>query len=302
MSNTIIPVVFLETLVGGGSIGFAASRPKGARGYGVEAFGDPYGAGGPLSVAHAMAIGGQTVRVAFNEEPAHFSAGSPVDALNPKNWLVGIVSGQATAPLVVGVKAAGPGPLAGARAGEWAIDLKLDRPLASGIRYRVVARKILSRAGLGLGFPYGAEFMGATAQVDARPLPRRTDMADLGTDPATGGWRFEGGDVAVDGGLDSYRKRVIRRATTPKGAYSFFGDDYGTLLALKRPLSLASVGPLKADLVEQIKREPETQAVSVRAEYIPLPGILKLRIHAQARQGSLVTGLEATQAGLIVVE
>jgi hypothetical protein len=304
MSNSIIPLVLLETQQGQAIPGFSLARPKDTRGYGAEAWGDPYGAGGPLSVVRAQAVGGQTVRVAFNEEPAHFSAASPVDALNPKNWQMSVVTGQVVAvPMPVGIQAVGPGPLIGVREGEWGVDVKLDRPLARLVRYRIDARTMVARAGLGLGFPYGAEFLGATLPTDFRPPRRRTDMADFSTDPRTGGWVFDGsGDIGVDDGPASYKKRVIRRATTPKGSYSFFGRDYGTILALKRPLSLAQVGPIKADLASQIRREPETLDVSVQASFQPLPGILSLAIIAQARQGSLSTGLQASESGLIVVE
>lgn len=305
MANLIKPIFYATTQYGQALPGpFVPTRPKGVRGYGAEAFGDPYGAGGPLSVVRAQAVGGQTVRVAFNEEPAHFSAASPVDSLNPKNWVISLVAGQVVyMPAAVGVQVVGPGPLVGVREGEWGVDVKLDRPLARLVRYRIDARSMLARAGMGLGFPYGAEFLGATLPTDFRPPRRRTDMADLAIDPRTGGWAFDGsGDIGVDGGLASYKKRVIRRATTPKGAYSFLGKDYGTLLALKRPLSLAQVGPIKADLAQQIKKEPETQEVSIQASFSPLPGILFLALTAQARQGSLSTGIQASESGLIVVE
>jgi hypothetical protein len=304
MSNSILPLWYIDVQLGSGLVGFTPARPKGVRGYGVEAVGDPYGAGGPLSVVRAQAVGGQTVRVAFNAEPAHYSAASPVDSLNPKNWVVGVSAGQVMAvPQPVGVQWVGVGPLIGVRAEEWGVDVKLDRPLARLVRYRIEARAIVARAGLGLGFPYGAEFMGATLPTDFRPPRRRTDMADFATDPRTGGWLFDGsGDIAVDPGLASYKKRIIRRATTPKGAYSFLGREYGSILALKRPLSLAQVGPIKADLIQQIRREPETQAVSILATFSPLPGILSLSIQAQARQGSISTGLQSSESGLIVVE
>lgn len=271
---------------------FSPTVPKGVRGYGVEAFADPYGAGGPLTVARAAAVGAQTVRVSFSEEPAHFSAASLVDGLNPGNYFLAIVSGQAVVPNPVGVLPFGPGPGLVVRAGEWGMDVRLDRPLARGVRYRIQARGIVARAGLGLGYPYAAEFMGATLPEDFRPKPRRQDMADFATDTATGAWVFDdSGDVAVDGGLASYRKRVIRRALTPKGAYSFLGNEYGTILALKRPISIPQVGVLKADMVQQIRREPETQDVAVQAIVYPLQGILDLSIFAKARQGSLQVGL-----------
>lgn len=301
MSNTIIPVVFLDPSIGSALPGFAPPRPRGVRGYGAEAYGDPYGAGGPLSVVFAMAVEGQAVRVVFNEEPAHYSSGGPQDALNPSNYALSIAAGQGTAPAPLGVDIAGHVfPEAGVRVdGHWGFDVRVDRPLVLGMRYRVTARRILSRAGLGLGYTYSAEFMGVVPPASQRPRPRRSDLADMATDTLTGAFLFDGsGDVAVAAGPESYRTRIMRRVGTVLNAFVFL-QGYGTRVRLKRTASPAELAFLQGDLQRQIEREPETEKCVVAVSLNPLPGILTVDIKCKTRQGSFAMSAQVQADGTL---
>jgi hypothetical protein len=300
--GSVTPIWVSVTLLGESLPGpLSAAQIKGVRGYGAEAWGDPFGAGGPLSVVAALAVAGQTVRVVFNEEPAHFSPASVVDALNASNYALAVVSGQGEDPQPLGVDAtphlAGE---AGVGAGQWGFDVRLDRSLALGLRYRVEATRIVSRAGLGMGFTYGCDFMGIVPPRSARPRARRSDLADFATDPATGAWSFEGGDVALAPGEQSYRTRVVRRATTFLDSFTFLRD-YGTRVKLKDLAGPADLMMLQQGLRQQIRREPETQDCAVSVSLVPLPGILTVNIQCKTRKGAFRTNLTVQADGTITI-
>jgi len=282
---------------------YVIPRPKGARGYGAEAYGDPYGAGGPLSLVFAVAVKGQTVRAVFNEEPAHFSPAGPTDGLNPSNYYIDIVIGQGTVPNVIGVN---PEPLRNPAAGvhgadEWGFDVYLDHPVALGVRYRINGRRIQSRAGMGLGFTYGAIFTGIVAPATSRPRARRAGYDDLASAGLGGAFRFDdSGDVGVVTGIDGLRMRVVRRCTTVLDSFSFLRG-YGTPLRLKWPISVANLAVIQADLRKQILREPEVEACAVATSLVPLPGILTVNIQVRAKQGSLTLGMDVQSDGTISV-
>lgn len=271
-------------------------------GFGAEHYGDPFGGGSYLHIVRALAVAGQTVRVAFNEEPVRGSAASSVDARNPSNYQLALVSGIGTVPNPVGVDDfLVVGPALGVRAGEFGMDVRVDHPLAVGIRYRVTARRIQSRSGDSLGAPYAAEFMGVQRPDAIRPPARKQSQADLSVDPFSGAYNFDGtGDIAVQDGLESYRKRILRRAQTPKGAFRW-DLTYGTILALKRPITIANLGELKRDLQQQIQQEPETSSVDVQTSLVPLPGILTVAIIAHAKPGTLLLNMQRFPDGRLII-
>jgi len=301
VSNAITQLFFQVTPLGEVLPGpFTPDKPNSIRGFGVETYGDPFGAGGPLSVVFAIAISGQTVRVVFNEEPAHYSPAGANDALNPSNYFFSIVSGDGKVPIPLGVSTV-PAlfPDSGVRtADQYGFDVSVDQPLALGMRYRVEARRIVSRAGLGLGFTYGTDFMGVVPPATARPKPRRTDFADLATTP-DGAFRFDGGDIATAPGSESYRTRVLRRASTVVGSFVFL-QGYGAGFKLKNPASPAEISVMQKDLKRQLEREPETETATITTKLIPLPGILTVNIYCKTKQGAFETSMQVQADGLIV--
>ena len=161
-------------------------------------------------------------------------------------------------------------------------DVTLDRPLTPfPSLYEAFVQGVYSDVGDLLVGVQGAEFFGLyrgitqpsrdlvvpsrdfanpqTLQGLLDPLPNTTDALQLGTLPTD-----ETGDLAFDEGLVSYKKRVIRRLTTRKGAYLHM-PEYGVTIfqhvkQLARP---GLVQQLAGEAEEQIRQEPETQSVSV---------------------------------------
>lgn len=279
-------------------------------GFGYEQYGDPMGAGGPLHVVRAQAVEGQTVRVVFDEEPNHDSAQGAYDALNPTNYVVVVLTGTGRAPLVVGVKhdmLVGGVPLtyppAAVEPGtdERGFDVQTDIPLSRDLTYTVTAKNIRSKLGGALGAPYAANFRGLVSRDMLRQRAALENL-DLYTDLVSGGFvADDSGDLALQGGLAGYKKRLFRRMMTPQGAFSFM-PEYGVGHRLKEPMSVANIGQLKSDLVQQLKQEPETASIQAGVQLDPR-GILTIQVKATTKRGAIAE-LEAkldTRTGGFVV-
>lgn len=76
----------------------------------------------------------------------------------------------------------------------------------------------------------------------------------------------EDGDYQFDDGLRNLKKRILRRLVTKKGGFAFLPDyGVGALEAVKK-LNMAATRQMIADEAQrQIAREPDVEAVSVRA-------------------------------------
>jgi hypothetical protein len=109
----------------------------------------------------------------------------------------------------------------------------------------------------------------------------------VANDVVTGLWVFDdSGDLAPHDGIDSLRKRIFRRLTTVRGAFSFL-PDYGVGLVLKEPAGSSQLSALKDDITRQVGREPEVEATSVSLSLNP-NGILTVSIAARTKQGAVV--------------
>lgn len=285
-----------------------AARPGG---YGRELYGDPFGGGGPLTIVRARAIGSQLVRVTFSEEPIHVAASGQFDALNPANYLLSVDTGQATDPVAVGVESrmvTGPalGVGNGSGAGvtdERGFDIHTDRALVQGITYRITAHAIQSRTGGTLGAPYSATFPGVVKLVVTKPPPRKVDLVDFQNDPFSGTFVFDdSGDIQPESNQTGLRKRMLRRAYTPKNAFSHL-PGYGSGTRLKENFSPANLQAVKVDLRDQIKREPEVLDADVRiTQQASSTGpITTITMLAKTRQGSVQASVQVSPNGMVVI-
>lgn len=256
-----------------------------------------FGDGGPLYVVRALAVGGRTVRVVFDEAPVFRSPGGLADAMNPSNFVFSVVSGVATAPTATGVlpnlvegpaRGVGNGtdPLA---ADERGVDVGVDRALISGITYRVTAQSIQSGFGGDLDDPLSADFPGVVPLqvVPPRVTGKPSTNVDLFNRPFDGTWTVDdSGDIATQDAESGYKKRILRRLTTSLNAFSFL-KGYGLGVKLKEVGSLRQVAALKAEAEAQIKLEPETAAVQVTTS-LTGEGVLTVFVRARTRPGAFV--------------
>lgn len=278
----------------------STTKPKG---FGSEAYGDPLGGGGSLHVIRARAVAGQVVRVTFDQEPIHRSPSGFSDALNPSNYSLTVVSGTATNPQAVGV---GPtmvvGPAVSVQPGdERGFDVHTDRALISTIRYRVTAHGIKSKAGDDLGFPVAQEFMGMVLVHTTQPPQRRLDNTDILNSPFDGMLVVDdSGDLKAHSGIDVLKKRIFRRLTTSKNAFTFL-PGYGVGLKLKEAAAPAQLQSLKSDIISQIKQEPEVAGVDAKLSLDGL-GILTVTMDVKTRAGAAFQqGVQLTETGALVI-
>lgn len=258
------------------------------QGLGSEIFGPGFfGGGGFLQIVRARSIKGQVVRVVFSEEPLAVSAAGVSDALNPSNYTFSVLTGQAGQPLSVGVDPNPiPGPAASVMAGEFGMDVHVDRPLAVGISYRVTGSNIQSKTGGGQGAPYYADFVGMVLTQHIVPPVRNTDNIDIKNDPFEG--RFiltSSGDLSNQGGLDSLRKRILRRLYTPTNSFAFL-PGYGLGLRLKEVASIGQLQALKVDATSQVRKEPEVVSADVSLmQDASAPEVVQVQIRVTTNTG-----------------
>jgi hypothetical protein len=185
---------------------------------------------------------------------------------------------------------------------ERAFDVHTDRELVTGVKYRITANNVKSKLGGALGFPVSAEFVGIVPVPRTLPPPRPVEFVDFASDPfGQTGFVFDsGGDVAPQGGIENLRKRIYRRLVTPKNAFAFL-PGYGTGLRLSQPQSVRVLQSLQMDIEQQVKQEPEVEAVAVSLRQDPL-GILFVSLRAKTKTAAFVdANVSSSPDGNIVV-
>jgi len=292
-----------------------------AGGFGAEAFGDPFGAGGPISVVRALAVAGQVVRVVFTEDPQRWSPAGTSDALNVANYLFSVTDGAAEAPVPVGVdreSLAWPaygvgnggvpvydegGNFLYIQSDERGVDVHVDRALVAGVTYRVTVKgALVSAAGGSVGAPYSADFPGVTLIQETRRPERRQDLTDFWN--REGRWVLDGGDISPeppqaevsDVGI---RKRALRRLGTRKASFSWL-PDYGLAIPLKGLATTAKMSQLRDEARPQLLREPEARAVETSVS-VTGGGLTTVDARIKTRRsGTVPARLVVNQAGEVV--
>lgn len=276
-------------------------------GFGEESFGDPMGGGGPIHVVRARAIGGRLVRVTFSGEPVHVSPSGRPDALNPANYLFSVFSGLATDPTAMAVEPAiAVGPTMNVASGEFAADVHTDRALVQGITYTVTVRTTLGAKGGGtIGSPYAANFEGAAILSETVLLPRKIGLADISNRPFDGTFIVgDDGDLTPQDGVENLRKRMLRRAATPKNSFAHL-PGYGVGVRVKQLYSPPQLQAMKADLQAQLLLEPEVASadVSFKQQVVgPSAGVVTIVMSVKTKRGAIVAAtLESSPSGTSIV-
>ncbi len=130
------------------------------------------------------------------------------------------------------------------------------------------------------------DFAIPTTIADARSTgPNPENALSLGTYTVD-----DTGDYALDEGLVSLRKRVVRRLVTRKGAFAHLpGYGVGIPDYLKRLAISSTLSALASDAEAQISQEPDVAKVKVSATVDPnIPNLVRFRVVVRPTVGSPV--------------
>lgn len=95
------------------------------------------------------------------------------------------------------------------------------------------------------------------------------------------------GDYAFDEGVETIRKRVVRRLVTMRGGFAHL-PNYGVgIPALGKRLAVAAtLAAVAADAESQILSEPDVAEVSVRPVIDPrAPGLVRFQVRVRTKEG-----------------
>jgi hypothetical protein len=270
--------------------------------------------GGAISFLAAVPIRENVVRVEFDNKVNLTGLLEDADASRPDKWAVtadssttGLSGDPARAVSVVRVEFSSTDEgVAPTDFGRF-VDLVLDRPLTPfPAEYDVTWDGIFS-ADLG-GFSSGETRIFSTYRVLDPPQvqfasPRRDfanpqtlsnakdPLPDPGNALGLGVFRVDdGGDYAFDEGVQSLKKRVIRRLVTRKGAFAHL-PNYGVGIPdeAKRLGIAAVITRLAADAQLQIAKEPDVSQARV-TPFVDQnnPGLVFFRVAVRPRVGNAI--------------
>lgn len=232
-----------------------------------------------ISLVTSLAIRENVVRLTFDTAVYYTNVLDPSDASNPARYTI---TGKSDTVGSDGLPPRGVFAALAEHPSPTVIDVWTDRRLSPyPSRYTITLNGIVADGTLDPLNVYTSEFYGLRAGkpkptpdlaisnadiANPQTLSGALDPLSLPTDSVLGTLPVDDtGDLAKDEGLQSFKKRVLRRLTTRKGRFRHL-PQYGTLAVesvkqLARPGLQASIA---ADAEEQIRQEPETVAVNVR--------------------------------------
>lgn len=269
--------------------------------------------GGAQALLSALAVRENVVRAAFSQ-PVYFSGIlDPPDASDPRKYALAPVAGtvgidnepvRPATVIAASLPTAAVDGIPPSAEGRW-VDLTLDRPLsAEGALYDLT---VVGVAAVDLSTVVASD----VARVDAVyrllsvptadvPLPTRDFAAAQAVQPGAddpvvgvedaelGTYRYgDDRDYAVDDGIASLRKRIIRRGITRKNAFAHLpGYGVGIPDLGKRLLVAAVLTATAADYEAQIVREPDVAKAKVTPIVDPAhPGLVRFRVAVRPKVG-----------------
>lgn len=235
-------------------------------GWGQDPYGiTPYGgaeAGLGLSILSAVATATNQVLVQLNTQPLDQTPSGPGDALNPNTWTIQrLDTGAFLHPVDVEPESTTS-----------FLITTLEQFAPYTVIHAVSSNTLLDTAGNLLVAPRSAQFAGLLAYDlstnDRFAASKQVASRDIANPPFSVANQIGGtlivtgqGDYANVSGVDLIKKLVFRRLTTTPGAF-FHLPDYGVGINEKSPYSISDLTKLKANIENQIMREPEVSDVS----------------------------------------
>jgi phage baseplate assembly protein W len=237
-------------------------------GLGSAPFGSSrFGGAGELVIRGAVAIGLHEVLVDFDRRPMALDRGAYDSATNPRNWAITPVD-----PTLGGAPPRSPVPtrelaVIGVDYDDFTAPTQVivatDLAMEPQVFYDITAQPLIK----------GAACEDLVDRVTWRVLARRAPRAaalpsayyvdryrDLHI-TADGVVQDPNGDIALHGGLEALRKRVLRRVTTALGSFAML-PDYGTELRIKSTIRRGDLQALANTVTSQVMQEPDVLRAS----------------------------------------
>ena len=243
----------------------------GAAPWGTSAWGTGFGPTLTVEMVRAATI--RSARVRLSQPPLLKSTIVPGDGYNPNTWYVeNLTTGELlTVEAIARISAV--------EVEVFTVETLPPYPQ----QFRVGAPTLLTAIGVLMSPPSYGDAWGLTfvsQQTEAHQLlDLKNPQLPLNDQPGGTLNVPPGGDYDVHTGIDVLRKLVIRRLTTAPGSF-FHMPDYGIGLRLKEPLVTPDLVRLRADIQQQLLKEPEFDAVQAAVALTP-DGVLRITIKAR---------------------
>ena len=279
----------------------------GAQSWGGSGWGGPAGASAPLAFLGALAPAENVVRILLNAVPYYSGILDAYDASDPTHYVVTPLAGSqgydgnplrpvSTVQALISTQASN------------AIDVYLDRPMSPYPAQYVVFASNLATSSLSytIGSSGSLQYYGVYRELVPQHEDVATSLRDLANPqtasaiqsqvlgsqvpvPALGVFNVDAsGDYAFDSGIQSVKKRILRRGLTSPGAFAHL-PSYGVGLmdAVKKLGTPRVQSKLAANYQRQILLEPEVVSASVVVVPDPgAPNLVHFVIKVQTRLGT----------------
>lgn len=277
-------------------------------GFGLQPFSlelGPFGGPGLMTIVGIICTGMNSLDVYFDAEPIADDPDGYNSAINPKNWGIEAVDPRITSTTVAGLvyhpDTREPIPTYTPAVGEgtWdrdnplVVSLRTMAPFEARCRYRLIAQPSLEGVGCrtfaGVDtWPFQAPRRGPLRRARFVQEDRYRDWAFeyvVGSgNELQGRWRIESsGDIGIQGANESLRKRILRRITTRRGAFSH-APTYGLSRGIKRLIRAGELQGLANEVAEQTRLEPDVQAAACEVTVLT-DGVVDVRVFARRIDG-----------------
>lgn len=260
----------------------------------------------PFRVLLVTPVSSNHMRVYFSEEPRHASPLGPTDVQNRLNWVISVLSGSGTTPIVEDVENVQKNPLPFAT-GAWSVDLVVDRKILAPTTYLVVASAAIVAAN-------GTDLLGSPPNdrgsapgimaIPPRQTPQLSSSAggiDFFYDFFKGTYQTDGkNDVTVHAGNEYLKKRILRRLISSPGGF-FHLSNYGVGLRSKELFDASGLGKIRQRVLDQVLQEDDVQDVQVSVAS-PAAGELLVFVEVHPKSGIVFTlNLDVPQSGPVIL-
>lgn len=260
----------------------------------------------PFRLVLVEPVSSNVLRAYLSAEPRRYSPLSIDDSLLRDNWEVALVAGDGRDPVVEKVGNAQPrpglvGPILLAIDGVtvidgpiptgWSVDITVDTRVLAASTYETVADPAIASADdaytiADAGAYDRAEHPGIFVprpKAPVRPI-KAQGSPDLRYDFLLGTYVLDSrNDIDIHTGLESLKKRVVRRLLTVPGQF-YHLPNYGAGLVVKQLFSAAELGRVQSEVLKQVLEEDDIIEASAAATS-PAPGVLVVTVRGTSKSG-----------------